>query len=452
MGTLEMRTPDCRKARNRKAESEMDSVRKLQRTLYKLAKQDRKRRFHSLYDKIHRRDVLWEAWKQVKSNWGSAGVDGETIEEIISSGKEREMTHLLEQELRERRYRFSAVREVEIPKASGGTRPLGIATVRDRVVQTAMKIVLEPIFEADFHECSYGYRPKRGAWMATQNIRNDLYQPKAWGVVEIDLKSYFTSITHWKLMRLIIKRVSDGSMLKLIRQTLKVPVSRQGRLHKVRKGVPQGSPISPLYSNVYLNVVDQLWHTKNYPEKLGASLHRYADDMVIVCRRNAKHPLGALVALAKKLDVEVSQEKTRITEIKDGFDFIGFEFVKRRSPTHGRSVIYLFPSKDSQKEIRSRIRKETHRKAPLLPKDLLEKVNRLVRGWAEYYRYTNGSLVLRRLQRFTNHRVRRYLHYRRKGRGSGYDNYPEEKLYRMGLIQIHSGWVKPGGPIVHATR
>jgi group II intron reverse transcriptase/maturase len=361
------------------------------------------------------------------------------------------MIDLLERDLREKRYRFSAVREVEIPKPKGGTRPLGIPTIRDRIVQTAVKLVIEPIFEADFHECSYGYRPRRGAWMATDAIRNDLYN-RAWGVVEIDLKSYFTSIVHWKLMRLIAKRICDQNMLRLIRTILKVPVKAQGRLRKTKRGVPQGSPLSPLLSNIYLNVVDQLWHSRGYPEKLGAALHRYADDMVLVCRRSEKVALGAFVALAKKLDVTVNQEKTKSTHIKEGFDFLGFEFVKRKSPTHGKSVVYLFPSKSSQKEIRSRIRKKTARKAPVLPKIFLDQVNRMVRGWAEYYRYTNGAKAMRRLQEFINHRARRYLHYRRKGRGSGFKQIPKEKLYQMGLIQIHSGWVRPEGFTAHVIR
>lgn len=438
---------DCREAMNRPKRK----VRKFQRTLYLLAKQNRKRRFHSLYDKVYRRDILEEAWRQVKANKGVAGIDGETIEEIVQEGREQTMLLKIEKKLREKTYQFSPVKEVLIPKPKGGMRPLGIAIVRDRVVQTAMKLVLEPIFEADFHNCSYGYRPRRGAWMATAAIKNDLYQ-RAWGVVEIDLKSYFTNIVHWKLRRLIAKRVCDQSMLELIGKTLRAPIRAEDKLRRSRKGVPQGSPISPLYSNIYLNVIDQLWHSRGNPQKLGATLHRYADDVIIVCRKNGNVAFGAFVNLANKLEVTVNQEKTKITELREGFNFIGFEFVKRKSPNHGRNVIYVFPSKAAQDEIRDKIRKQTSRKAPVKPDELLEQTNQMVRGWAEYFRYTNGARVMRRLQRFVCHRVRRYLNYRTKHRGSGYERYPVEKLYQMGLIQIHSGWVRPDGHPAYARR
>src|SRR5437870_12912790 len=206
---------DCPKATNG-----ADKIRKLQRALYRTSKQDKTKRFYSLYDKVWRAGGLWEAWRQVKANKGAPGVDGMAIEEIINTGYEEEMIQQLHEALREHQYQFAPVRVVEIPKPKGGTRPLGIATVKDRVVQTAMKLVLEPIFAADFHDCSYGYRPKRDAKQASLAIREDLYD-HAWGVVEIDFQSYFTSIPHGKLMKLITKRIADGRMLKLIKQKLK---------------------------------------------------------------------------------------------------------------------------------------------------------------------------------------------------------------------------------------
>jgi RNA-directed DNA polymerase len=266
---------DCLTARNG-----TEKVRHLQRALYRTSKQDKERRFYSLYDKVWRTDILWEAWRQVKANKGAPGVDGMAIDEIVETGREQAMIEQLHEALRAQRYRFAPVRLVEIPKPKGGTRPLGIATVEDRVVQTAMKLVLEPIFAADFHDCSYGYRPKRDAKQASVAIREDLYN-RAWGVVEIDFKSYFPSIPHGKLMKLITKRIADGSMLKLIKQTLKVGVQDQGQVVPTTVGVPQGSPISPLYSNIYLNLLDHLWHSRGYPEKLGATLHRYADGMPV---------------------------------------------------------------------------------------------------------------------------------------------------------------------------
>jgi group II intron reverse transcriptase/maturase len=239
-----------------------DNVRKLQRALYRKSKQDKDTRFYSLYDKVWRTDVLWEAWQHVKANKGAPGVDGKAIEEIVETGQEAAMIKKLQEALREKRYQFAPVRLVEIPKPKGGSRPLGIATVEDRVVQTAMKLVLEPIFEADLHDCSYGYRPKRDAKQASVAIRDDLYN-RAWGVVEIDFKSYFHSLPHRKLVKLMTRRIADGSILKLIKQTLRVGGKDQGQVGPTTVGGPQGSPISPVYSNIYRNLMDQLGHSRD---------------------------------------------------------------------------------------------------------------------------------------------------------------------------------------------
>ncbi|MDZ4661741.1 MAG: group II intron reverse transcriptase/maturase [Pseudomonadota bacterium] len=429
---------DCQKAKN----SELPKFRQLQRTLYIKAKQDQERRFHSLYDKIHRSDILYNAWLQVKSNKGAPGVDGKSIEAINSSEENVEKVLKNIQTLLIRQsYKFSAVRRVDIPKPKGGTRPLGIATVEDRIVQTAMKIVLEPIFEADFHECSYGYRPKRNAKQASLAIRRDLYD-RAWGVVEIDLKNYFTSIPHGKLMRLVRKRVSDGSMLKLIKQTLIVAVKYEGRFEPTKIGVPQGSPLSPLYSNIYLNVVDQVWHKRRYPEKLGATMHRYADDIILVCRKSCVDVLKSFQAIVSRLDLQINAQKTQTTHLMKGFNFIGFEFIKRKSLNTGKNVIYIFPAKHSKQNIRRRIRGIAQRRAPIKPEQFIDQINQVVRGWANYYRHVNAATALRNLQEFINNRTRRYLQYRRKGRGFGFWRFSDEKLYQMGLIQIHSGWIK----------
>ena len=231
---------DCHTARNG-----VDKVRNLQRALYRKSKQEKEARFHSLYDKVWRTDVLWEAWRQVKANHGAPGIEGKTIDEMVESGQEEGMIQKLQAALQAHRYQFAPVRVVEIPKPKGGTRPLGIATVEDRVVQTAMKLVLEPIFEADFHDCSYGYRPKRDARQATLAIREDLYQ-HAWGVVEMDCKSYFTSMPHRKRLKLSTKRIAEGRRLRLIKQTLQVGIGQQGQVAATKIGVPHGSPLSPL--------------------------------------------------------------------------------------------------------------------------------------------------------------------------------------------------------------
>jgi group II intron reverse transcriptase/maturase len=428
-----------------------ETVRQLQRTLYAKAKQAKEAQFYSLYAKVWRTDVLWEAWQQVKANTGAPGVDGQASEAIVAGGQEREMLRKLPQQLRTQTYRFHPVRRVDIPKPKGGTRPLGIATVEDRVVQTAMKLVLEPIFEADCHPCSYGYRPKRDAKMASQAIKEDLYD-HAWGVVEIDFQSYFTTIPHDKRLKLIKQRVVDGSLLRLIKQSLKVSVAYQGQVAPTVVGVPQGSPLSPLYSNISLNLLDQVWHKRGYPEKLGATLHRDADDAILVCRHSASQALQAFEAIATRMALTINRDKTRITKLTEGFDCLGFTFVKRRSPTSGKRASYIFPSKAAQRRVRQRIKAFTKRRAPIAPQEFVQQVNQVVRGWVHYYRHTNASQAFRALQRFINVRFRRYLTCRSKGRGFGWKQFPNRALYARGMISIGSRVIRYERAPVHAME
>ncbi len=358
-----------------------EQVRQLQRTLYRTSKQSKAVKFYSLHDKVWRTDVLREAWEQVKANRGAPGVDGESIEGLVSRGEEESMLSRLQQELRTKTYRFRPVRRVDIPKPKGGTRPLGIATVEDRVVQTAMKLVLEPIFEADFHNCSYGYRPQRDAKMACKAIRKDLYQ-RAWGVVEIDFRSYFTTIAHAILIVLIKQRVVDGSMLRLIKQSLTVGVAYQGKVEPTTVGVPQGSPISPLYSNIFLNLLDQVWAQAGLPGEIGghaASVCRRCDS------RMSKEWNPSSTGIRGNREENGSDRQSGqdpITKLTEGFDFIGFEFVKRRSPTSGKPCIYTHPSKTSQRKIRrQQIKSFTKRRAPIQPAEFVKQVNQTVRGW-----------------------------------------------------------------------
>ena len=285
--------------------------------------------------------------------------------------------------------------------------------------------------------------------MASVAIREDLYE-RAWGVVEIDFQSYFTTIPHDKLLVLIRQRVVDGSMLRIIKQSLTVGVAYQGQVEPTRIGVPQGSPISPLYSNIYLNLLDQLWHKRGYPEKLGATLHRYADDAVLVCRKNAEQALAAFGDIARRMGLVVNREKTRITKLTDGFDFIGFNFVKRRSPNTGKNTIYIFPSKDAQRSIRRRIKYFNKRRAPVPPDVFVGTINQTVRGWVSYFAHTNASEAFRTLQRFINIRFRRYLTFRSKGRGFGWKKFPNKRLYAEGIIYIGSGRVRYLEAPVHA--
>ena len=255
-------------------------------------------------------------------------------------------------------------------------------------------------------------------------------------------RNYFTTIPHDKLIVLIKQSVVDGSMLRLIKQSLTVEIAYEGKVEPTKVGVPQRSPISPLYSNIYLNLLDQVWHRRGYPEKLGATLHRYADDGILVCRKDATQALQAFEGIALRMGLTINREKTRITKLTEGFDFIGFEFVKRRSPNSGKPNIYIHPSKSSQRNIRRRIKSFTKRRAPIKPAEFVKQVNRTVRGWVNYYRHTNASDAFRRLQRFINTRFRRYLNYRSKGRGFGWKKYPNATLYARGMIYIGSGVIR----------
>ncbi len=255
------------------ARNKTPTVRQRQRTLYRKAKQDKTVQCSRLYEKGWREDVVWEAWQQVKANHGAPGVDGVTIEEMVDKGQEAAMMGRLAAQLRTKTSRFQPVRRVDIPQSKGGTRPLGMAVVEDRVVQTALQLVLEPMFEADFHDCSYGYRPHRDAKMASETLRADLARG-AWAVVELDFQRSFLTMPHGKLLRLRRQRVRDGSMLGLIKHSLKAGVRSQGQLTPTTEGVPHGSPMAPLSSHISLNLLDQVWHSRGYPTTLGATRQR----------------------------------------------------------------------------------------------------------------------------------------------------------------------------------
>jgi len=248
-------------------------ARELQKTLYLCAKENPKRKFHALYDKIYRSDILLEAWKRVKSNKGSGGIDGQDIDLIVHQYGEEKFLEGIQEALKQKKYRPQPVRRTYIPKGDGKTRPLGIPTIKDRVVQMATKIVIEPIFESDFKDCSYGFRPKKNAHQAMAQIRK--YSKKCWWVVDIDIKGYFDNINHEKLMILVEKRINDRRVLKLIRKWLRAGVMEGDQFHESEIGSPQGGVISPLLSNIYLNYMDSLW--EKYFSNHG-HLIRYADD------------------------------------------------------------------------------------------------------------------------------------------------------------------------------
>ena len=332
-----------------------EKIRELQRKLYRKAKQEKEYRFYLLYDKVYRTDILNHAYRLVRANKGAPGIDGETFERIEErgGGVEKYLEEIAEK-LKRREYKPQAVRRVYIPKAGGGKRPLGIAVIKDRVVQMAVKIVIEPIFEADFQDNSYGFRPKRSAHQAVDDVKKHLFEGKI-DVIDADISKYFDTIPHDKLMQLVAKRIVDKHVLRLIKMWLKAPIVEEREDGKKEykgndKGTPQGGVISPLLANIYLNVLDTLWTVKKVQERMGARLVRYADDSVILCRGNAARILKGLKTVLNDLGLTLNEEKTRVMDAQqESFNFLGFAIGMKRGWRTGKRYPHIEPSKKALK-------------------------------------------------------------------------------------------------------
>jgi RNA-directed DNA polymerase len=394
-----------------------EKVQRLRDRLGVAAKRHPGRRFHALYDRIHRSDVLLEAWKRVRRNKGVAGVDAQTIADIEQYGVERFLEELAGV-LRAGEYRPAAVLRRYIPKTDGKKRPLGIPTVRDRVVQMAAVLVLEPIFEADFRPCSYGFRPERSATMALEKIR-ELGARGGNHVLDADIRDYFGSIDHDKLMKLVELRVSDRRVLKLLRQWLRAGVMEEGRLTERLSGTPQGGVISPLLSNIYLNVLDKLWERRW--SRLG-TLIRYADDFVIVCntRAQCEEAERRVREIFARLGLELHPDKTRRVDLswgQQGFDFLGCHLRKKLSGViwekSRRRVCFLqrWPSERSMKRVRQRVKELTSRRRQGV-KDvrvLIRDINPVLRGWGNYFCTGNAAKKFGQIDDYVRRRLRHFL-------------------------------------------
>lgn len=412
-----------------KAPSRLSKARKLQRELYRTAKTQPKRRFTLLYDKVCRPDILREAWVRVRANQGAAGVDKQSIADVEGYGVERFLNELQES-LQTESYRVKHVRRVHIPKPGqpGKTRPLGIPTVTDRVVQMAVKLVIEPLFEADFRPCSHGFRPERSPRMALSAIVTAIgngYEH----VVDVDLASYFDTIDHDRLLDLVERRVGDRQVLRLIRAWLKAGVMEEGRLTHPIRGSPQGGVISPLLSNIYLHEVDRQWCSADGKPLCGVVLARYADDMVLLARteQQARSAWERLQSQFGELLLQVNLEKSQLTDVTSGFAFLGFEF--RRPP---RRALFLFPRQKALKHIGERVR-DTIRSVPSSSSlhHVIKKLNPVLVGWCTYFRVGNSNRVFHKVDYMVRDQITIWL--RRKHQctwGHAKKRWPYQFLHR----------------------
>jgi RNA-directed DNA polymerase len=422
------------------------SVRKLRETLHAKAKKAPTYRFYALYDKMYREDILGFAYQCCRENQGAAGVDGQTFADIEAYSYERWLDELAE-ELRKQTYRPQAVRRVYLPKPDGKQRPLGIPTIKDRVVQMAALLVLEPIFEADLQPEQHAYRPGQSALDAVQKVQAFLRSGHT-EVVDADLSGYFDSIPHAELMKSVARRVSDGRLLGLIKAWLQTPVEEQderGRKQRTTRnkdegrGTPQGAPLSPLLANLYMRRFLLGWKSQGHERRLAAHIVNYADDFVICCRGTADEAMTVMRAMMSQLKLTVNETKTRLCRVPDEhFDFLGYTFGRYYSPRTGRSYLGMRPSAKKITTICLSISEQTERRWGFLdPEDMVGRLNRQLRGWANYFCLGAVSTAYQTVDSHVCFRLRQWLGRRAGVQGSSRLRYSEPYLRRTyGLFKL----------------
>jgi RNA-directed DNA polymerase len=426
---------------NAKANNTEDKAQQLREKLYLAAKTSPTRRFHVLYDKVYRTDFLENAWEQVRRNKGSAGTDGESITDILSVGAEHVLSEIQET-LEAKRYRPKSVKRVYIPKPDGRKRPLGIPTIRDRIVQASTKALLEPVFEADFLDCNYGFRPGRSPHDALESIRKDNNAGYT-VVLDADISGYFDNINHDRLIECVEKRISDRRIVKLIRQWLKSGVMEPDGFHETELGTPQGGVISPLLANIYLHEFDKFW-TEQIDVK--GILVRYCDDFVILFRteKEAERGMKLVQYKMREMGLRLNEKKTKIVDTRSGngsFEFLGFHNHRVRSPKYRKFYLQKWPGQKAMNRLRSNVREVLNRRSTLTWSldSLIDVLNPMLRGWMNYFKYGNSSKKFAQIDRYIQERLALWWSkkHNKSGRRWGTD-FTYEKYKECG-IQILTG-------------
>src|SRR5229473_3910748 len=419
-------------------------IRMLQRKLYQKAKEEPSYRFYLLYDKMYREDVLANAYALVKSNQGAPGVDGQSFWGIESQGLEGWLSGIRD-DLRAKTYQPQAVRRKMIDKPGGGERPLGIPTIRDRVAQTAAKLILEPIWEADLEPNAYGYRPRKSAQDAIQKV-DELLHAGYTNIVDADLSKYFDTIPHSELLQCVARRIVDRQMLHLIKMWIKVPVEERDENGKRRltggkdkdRGTPQGGVVSPALANLYMNRMLKGWRQTRRGEQFRAHIVNYADDFVILSRGKAKEALEWTRGVLERLDLPLNEKKTSLRNARqERFDFLGYTFGPHINPRDGGEYIGYSPSNKSVGRIKQKVGELLERRNGAPWEEVCEKLNRKLRGWQQYFSCGSKGRAYKAVDEYVYDRVRNFLRRRHKVSSQGTRQFPGERVYgSLGVLRL----------------